>query len=206
MKWNVIFPDLRTGRLECYDIFKNAWFQSSMQRLLEANYEKERFIKELDRAAIFWFWAKSEYEFMLTEWPAILNVDEVKRIINEYGDSLSDDEIFAKTIKAYPVNTYKVDIYDQLRINWDHFAEYVWMESRKLINRTTIIGHKLYDDCFRAKTTINEYEEYENRILCYGLTQRESLTEICEKCLHCKAYIHNADSLREERGETRKDE
>ena len=206
MKWNVIFPDFKTGRLKYYDIFKDAWFKSSMERLLEANYEKERFVKELDRAATFWFWAKAEYEFKFTEWPPIINVSEVVRIVEEYCETLDKGEEPAKEVKVYPVNSHKIDIYDQLRINWDHFSEYVWMESMKLINRTTIIGHKLDDNCFRTKTTINEYEEYENRILCYGLTKKESLTEICEKCLQCKAYIHNADSLREERGETGKNE
>ena len=192
MKWNVVFPDFKTGRLIYYDIFKDDWFISSMERIMEAGYGKDRFIEELGRAARFWFWAKSEYEFMFTEWPPIIKVSEVVRIVDEYREALDKGEEPSKEIKVYPVNSHKVDIYAQLRINWDHFTEYVWNESRKMINRTTIIGHKLDDDCYRTETTINELGEDDNRILCYGLTKKDSLTEICEKCLQCKAYVHDA--------------
>ena len=202
MKWNVIFPDFKTGQLRYYDIFKDDWFLSSMERILEADYDKERFIDELDSAARFWFWAKAEYEFKFTQWPPIIKGSEVVRIVEEYRETLDKGEEPVKEIKVYPVNSHNIDMYAQLRINWDHFAEYVWNESRKLINRTNIIGHKLDDDCFRTKTTITEHGEDDNRILCYGLAKKDSATEMSEKCLQCTAYVHNVDSLREERRET----
>lgn len=68
----------------------------------------------------------------------------------------------------------------------------------KKINRAELRGHPLDKDCITAKTTTNEYGKNDNRIYCYGLYAEGSSYLINPKCSKCKAYVMNAEPLKEE--------
>ena len=62
-----------------------------------------------------------------------------------------------------------------------------------MITREKLIGHPLYKKCKKALTTTNEYGASDNRIFCHGLYKEQSVTEIREECINCKAFVHNAE-------------
>ena len=62
-----------------------------------------------------------------------------------------------------------------------------------MITREKQIGHPLYKECKKALTTTNEYGASDNRIFCHGLYEEQSVTEIREECINCKAFVHNAE-------------
>ena len=67
--------------------------------------ERKEFEKELRSIIRYSFWSKCEYELQLFPWP----------------DSERD-------------KGHKIDVYNQIEINWDRFADYVW-ENQKLIKK-----------------------------------------------------------------------
>ena len=83
----------------------------------------------------YYFWCKCEWELIieitedshifLSPWCGCRDPENVK--INVTDDSTLDWKTFAdKHIIRQIINKAKIDIYDQVMINWDKFVEYVW--------------------------------------------------------------------------------
>lgn len=65
--------------------------------------DKEEFAQKLRSELMYNFWSKFEYEIIIGPWGSFQDTREIK-----------------------------VDIYDQVMINWDRFLDYVW-ENRHLL-------------------------------------------------------------------------
>lgn len=87
------------------NIFDHYRFSLDLYNLKKKKLERKEFEKELLSIIRYSFWAKCEYELQLFPWP----------------DSERD-------------NGHKIDVYNQIEINWDRFADYVW-ENQKLIKK-----------------------------------------------------------------------
>lgn len=131
MKWNVILKNHSTDRLYAFNVFEDTEFRKNIEKLFEQNYDKKRFEEELDRQAHYSFWAKIEWETLFTTWPPHIDAKEIERIINEYYINRKPGEPLPDRIDVTPKTICKVDVYAQLRANWERFVDYVWKESRK---------------------------------------------------------------------------
>ena len=109
MKWNVIVKDLSTGRIGPYNIFDCADFRIAVEKTIAQKYDKTRFLEELDREADYCFRAQIEWETFFTTWPPYIGAEEINRIIKEFY----------------------LNVYAQLRANWERFSDYVWKEGQK---------------------------------------------------------------------------
>lgn len=58
-------------------------------------------------------------------------------------------------------------------------------------------GKPLDEDCKTANVSKHEYGLNDNRRFCYGLYVPCNDWEIQHKCLECKAYVENAEPLKE---------
>lgn len=131
MKWNVILENYSTERLYAFNVFEDTEFRANVEKLFEKKYDRKRFEEELDLKAHYSFWAKIEWETIFTTWPPYIDADEIERIINEYYINRKKDEPLPDKIDVNLEKHHKIDVYDQLRANWDRFADYVWRESQK---------------------------------------------------------------------------
>ena len=130
MKWNVILKNYSTGKLYAFNIFENVEFRMNIEKLIERKYDRERFEKELDGEAHYSFWAKSEWETIFTTWPPYIDAEEIERIINEYHINRNPGEPLPERVDVNLESKYKIDVYAQLRANWDRFVDYVWRVSQ----------------------------------------------------------------------------
>jgi hypothetical protein len=64
--------------------------------------DKDEFAEQLRRDLMYYFWAKSEYEIIISAW---------------CGGNGNED--------------IKVDIYTQVMNNWDVFVDYVWNSKKR---------------------------------------------------------------------------
>ena len=131
MKWNVILQDDITGDFKPYNIFEHTDFRLSIERLLEKRYNKELFLKELDQECHYFFWEKVEWEIVFTTWPPYIDEREIDRIISEYYINRTSEQQLPEQIQVNISNWHKIDVYSQLRANWERFADYVWREGQK---------------------------------------------------------------------------
>ena len=133
MKWNVILKDAKTGIFQPYNIFEYRDFRLSMENLFKKQYPEERFLRELDLEIHYFFWAKIEWEIFITACPPYIGKNEINRIISEYHINRLPEQALPERIDVQVLKYQKIDVYKQLRSNWERFSEYMWMESQKYV-------------------------------------------------------------------------
>ena len=121
-----VYCDRSSGSIEPYDVFKNGRFIENVKDALKSCPTKDLFGIELDRAAMCSFWSKCEYEIVLASWPYGVSKSSLEKATKEMED-------YALRWGHYPIRVgidlevaEKIDIYDQLHLNWDRFVDYVW--------------------------------------------------------------------------------
>ena len=103
IKWNVFLEDFNHKKIIIWNVFDHYSFYESLKKGLKKYKEKKEFSEYLKREAMYCFWSKCEYEIILSDWP--------------------------------PSNKFKnekVDVYDQLNLNWDAFIDYILENKEKI--------------------------------------------------------------------------
>ena len=96
-EWNVIYHSWNKNEITTFNIFDHSSFNDEVVKLLKKCKTREQFYEELRHPLMYYFWSKSEWEILISPW---------------IGDR--DKE------------TIKVDVYWQIRNNYDRFVDYVW--------------------------------------------------------------------------------
>ena len=111
MKWNVLLKDSESARFKPYNIFDYDAFRISIEELFKKQHPKDRFLLELERETDYFFRAQIEWEMLFPP----MNI--------------------AKHSKYNALAWHKIDVYEQLRVNWERFADYMWAECQKAENK-----------------------------------------------------------------------
>ena len=104
MQWNVFFHNYNTNEIEPYNIFKHSCFRHEVKQLIKKYKDKDEFIDQLKRELAYYFWSKCEWEVIISPWVG----------------------------RKEPCKE-KIDVYDQVMLNWDIFANYVWDNKKELL-------------------------------------------------------------------------
>lgn len=83
-------------KIEVFNIFNHGRFREDFNKLCKESEDKEYFSQRLKLNLMYYFWAKCEYELLISPWIGDENVHK------------------------------KIDIYSQVMNNWEHFLEYCW--------------------------------------------------------------------------------
>ena len=146
--YNVVYE--RNGKIEKHNIFNNERLVADLRELREEyrkayaeliesnyivgpafvdeaaidvfkeNYKETIFKEKLHRTLKYYYWARAEYEIILTDWPTMITKRDAEVVLAEF----EDHECYRATINL-PISL-KVDVYDQIALNFDLFADYVW--------------------------------------------------------------------------------
>lgn len=111
--WNVYVENVNRREIEVYNIFKHHGFLTDCKGHLIAFMQKEaaneadlrQLERQIERTLQYFFWSKCEWEIILSDWPP------------------SDQ--FRKS---------KVDVYDQVMLNWPVFFNYLFEHRQELLN------------------------------------------------------------------------
>lgn len=96
--WNVYLHNININKIEVFNIFNHSRFREDVKKLkMSKNITKEEFAEELRKILLYYYWCKFEYEIAIS-------------------GLFDSDKDFAE----------KIDIYSQVRLNWDAFVNYVW--------------------------------------------------------------------------------
>ena len=131
MKWNVVFEDYETGKLKLYNVFDDIGYRLDVEEIMKQKYDKKQFLYKMDCITWFHFGSKVEWEFFYYRSPILISAEEIKRIADEYQRRLESGENALDDIKVHPKKWRRIDVNQQLHINWEHFTNYVWNESKK---------------------------------------------------------------------------
>ena len=109
LEWNVYMEDFNRKRIRVFNVFNHWSFLEACRKACK-KFKGEDQVKELEeeirRWAMYLFWSKCEYEVIITGWPP------------PREDSGFRDR--------------KVDIYEQLSLNWNYFFKYILDHKKEL--------------------------------------------------------------------------
>ena len=117
LSWNVLFEDFNKKEIVYYDIFKGGYFEEVARELKKKTGNKKVFTEKFRLKLMSQFWARSEYEVVVTSWPPYISKEEL--------DKLKQEDVKYRTNVNLTVGR-KIDIYEQLQMNWQQFIDYVW--------------------------------------------------------------------------------
>lgn len=146
--YNVYLEDVNKKEIVSYNIFTNLWFYNDLLKIKKQfnkdlkqfkkendilnclykfqewieKYKKDVFEKQVLRSLQYHFWARCEYEVVITDWPTTISAEEFNRIKN------SDANTSKYRFNITPYIGEKVDVYSQVMLNKDLFINYLWIK------------------------------------------------------------------------------
>ena len=128
MVWNVYREDFNHRAIVEYNIFDHGGFAQDVNKLLKEDTTKDEFAEQLKRSLRYYFWGKSEHEVVITSWPVYINRAELGRLNTEYEEYNNKWGHYPYNINIVPNVGEKIDIYNQVMINFDIFVDMIWRE------------------------------------------------------------------------------
>jgi hypothetical protein len=122
LEWYVFRHDFNAKKIEKYNVFSHSGFLKDVTKLPK---DKNVFIEQLRRNAMYYFGSKCEMEVIITSWPAYIDMPEYDRITKEI-DHIRNDGRTPRVVNIAPTVGSKIDIYEQLMLNWDAFVNYTY--------------------------------------------------------------------------------
>ena len=106
LEWNVYRFNINKQKIEVFNIFDHYSFKEYVKKaLIKYENSRDEFSKLLKAELRYYFWCKAEHEVIVTCW-----VGGDREKVNK-----------------------KIDIYDQMMMNWDKFVDYIWDNGWKLL-------------------------------------------------------------------------
>lgn len=104
LEWNVYLEDFNSKKICIFNVFNSYnFYNGCLEAKKKYVKDKEKFLDEIKSWLKYSFWSKCEYEIVLTSWPKRDNFEEEK-----------------------------IDVYDQVMLNWPVFSEYIWENKKEL--------------------------------------------------------------------------
>jgi len=128
--WNVYDYHFSVPELRIFNVFNHESFLDSVEKLLAKDMPKEEFPELLRRQALYYYWSKTEWECIITDTNPQICRNELCRLLSECYEQLPKSKPTPRHFCINLVNSYKLDIYSQIMLNWDEFVDYVWQHSK----------------------------------------------------------------------------
>lgn len=108
LTWNVYIGNATHGTIEEYNIFSHDYFLDGLKKISRAykDTQREEFCEHMRKELLYYFWGRVQWEVIIDHWPP-------------------KDDFHDK----------KVDVYEQVRLNWEPFCDYVWAHRAVLRRR-----------------------------------------------------------------------
>lgn len=146
ISWKVFNEDINKRKIVEYDVFTHYNFLKGLSKVfkdidkLEKTEESQKkieaeFNERVRRECLYYFWGKCEWEVVLTSWPPYITVEEIDRLNKEVEDHVKNWESPARVVSPNLDIDMKIDVYDQLQLNWNIFLQYVKDHKKEIIKK-----------------------------------------------------------------------
>ena len=107
LEWNVYISDFNGKKIDTYNIFESSGLELDCKKNYKKNKDdRDAFLERLRKDLMYWYWSKCEWEIILSHWPPRKDAREEK-----------------------------IDVYDQIMLNWKLFGDYVWVHKDEFKTR-----------------------------------------------------------------------
>lgn len=126
LQWNVFYHNFNSKKIETYNIFKHFNFRKDVEEHLKKCKTKEEFAEEMKISLMYYFWAKAEWEVVMTSWVPHIDMKELDRLNSEREKEIEKYNKEPYMLEVRPDVYEKIDVYQQVMNNFDIFVDYVW--------------------------------------------------------------------------------
>lgn len=131
LTWNVYHHSVNSREIKPFNIFDHWQFNDDVKKLKTEKLNETEFGEELRRLVMYYFWSKCEHEIVLTTWPPYITHNELIRLNEERDDIWATYERYPTALSVCLETGEKIDIYQQVMLNWKVFVDYVWRTNSK---------------------------------------------------------------------------
>ena len=104
LTWNVYVENVNGRKIVEHNIFNHYYFlDGCIKAAKKFKNDREKFEEAVKTELMYYYWSKCEWEIVITSWPERQNFEDVK-----------------------------IDVYDQVMMNWDIFIDWLWDHKKEL--------------------------------------------------------------------------
>jgi len=129
--WNVYDYSHNDNEMRVFNVFNHSSFNHNVEKILKQDTTKEEFSELLRRQVQYYYWSKAEWECVITDLNPHIAQRDLERILNECYLKKTNADRLCRYTHVNLSDAEKIDVYDQLRLNWEEFVEYVWSFKKK---------------------------------------------------------------------------
>ncbi len=116
--------------IEKFNIFDHGEFLEYVKKDLKKCNTKEEFAEKLRGHLFYYYASKCEWEVVITSWVPHITMSELDRLNAEREMALKKYNREPYSLYVNPDVGEKIDIYEQVRLNWNLFVDYVWSHKK----------------------------------------------------------------------------
>ena len=131
LKYYVYYHRFNGKSIDKFNVFDHGRFYEDVKKNLKKYDNKEEFAEELRKDLAYYYWSKSEWEVVITSWVPSITMQELDRLNAEREEAKKKFGRDPHSLYVNPDIGEKIDVYEQVRLNWDLFVDYVWSHRRK---------------------------------------------------------------------------
>ena len=136
LEWNVYTEDFNSREIKIFNIFNHARVCENVKKALKKFDNKAEFAEEVRKTLIWCYWSKCEWEIIITSFPARITKEELDRLNKESKDDAEKYGCEPRSMWISPSVGKKVDVYEQIMLNWNAFIDYLWAHKTKKVENT----------------------------------------------------------------------
>lgn len=104
LEWNVYVESINSRKILPFNVFNHHFFTLGCAKVAKKCMSKTEFAEKVKRELMYYYWSKCEWEVLLASWTS----PEDKK------------------------THYKIDVYNQIMLNYPRFIDYLW-DNRKIL-------------------------------------------------------------------------
>ena len=130
LEWNVYTHDFNKNEIKIFNIFNHDRFLEDVMKDLKKYAIKEEFAERLRGHLFYYYGSKCEWEVVITSWVPHITISELNRLNEEREKILKKYNREPYRLYVNPDVGEKIDVYEQVMLNWDLFVDYVWSHKK----------------------------------------------------------------------------
>ena len=109
LEWNAYTYDFNRGDIRVINILNNSRLLGDIAKAFKecGDDKDDKFAEEVRRWCMYYYWSKCEYEILVSSFPPSERLPSIK-----------------------------IDVYEQIRLNWNVFISYVWGHKNEIQKNT----------------------------------------------------------------------
>lgn len=130
LEWIVYRYDFNKREIVEFNIFNHYRFKEDVNKDLKKCKTREEFAKKLKSNLMYYFWSKYEYEIVISSFPIYIKKEELNRLNEHFKNNTEKYGHEPYSIGVRPDVSSKIDIAEQVMLNFEIFVDYVWSHKK----------------------------------------------------------------------------